>query len=149
MTATAMEERTTSLAALADLVCEWRDRIGRVRRGEETMPPRAQAEKQDPVSASTEQIRRLRLLVIGATPPELAAAGYVRNVLTAEEAVAAVAVEAIDVVIAPTEAWARDLAGCGAPVVVDYIEQRSILRSRAYGARALRKIAEIGKGGGP
>lgn len=133
---------------MADLLCEWRDRIGRVRRGEETVQPRERA-RPDPLTSSTEQIKRLRLLVLGATPPELVAAGYVRNVASVEDALTALTMESIDVVIAPNDETAEALTRCGRPVVVDYIEQRSILRSRAYGARALRKIAEIGKGGGP
>ena len=149
MSAAALEERTANLAAVADLLCEWRDRLVRVRRGEESIPLRpAGVEKPDPLTSSTERIRQLRLLIIGPTPQELTAAGYTRNVATAAEAITALAVETIDVVIVPDDEVAEALAACGHPVVVDYIEQRSFLRSRAYGARAVASIAKLRKGGG-
>lgn len=149
MSAAALEERTANLAAVADLLCEWRDRLVRVRRGEEPVPTRpVGAEKPDPLTSSTEKIRQLRLLIVGSTPQELVAAGYTKNVGTVAEAITALTVETIDVVIAPDDAAAEALATCGRPVVVDYIEQRSFLRSRAYGARALGKIAKLREGGG-
>lgn len=149
MTAAALD----AMAEVRSLLTETRGRLGRLKRGEETVPPRpARAvveiapDSKDPVNTSTEQIKLLHVVVVGPVAPEMRGA-IVREVETADEAAAVATVEQVDAVIVPTEEMAEALKDIGHPVVVDRIEHRITLRARVIRARTTQLIASLGKGG--
>jgi hypothetical protein len=147
MTSAALDTMAEVRAMLSDA----RGHIGRLMRGEERAPPRPareiRADSKDPINSSTEQIKLLRVVVVGPIAPEMRGA-IVREVETADAAAVVATVEPVDAVIVPTEEMAEALAGVGRPVVVDRIEHRITLRARVIRARTTQLIAQLGKGAG-
>ena len=149
MTATAFD----MMAEVRSMLTETRGRLGRLKRGEETVPPRPERavvaiapDSKDPVNTSTEQIKLLHVVVVGPVAPEMRGA-LVREVATADEAATVATVERVDAIIVPTEEMAEALKDIGRPVVVDRIEHRITLRARVIRARTTQLIASLGKGG--